>query len=63
MLAGSAEHAVGYEMQAIGRARRYGQQRDVVHVWRFVTSQTIEQEITECHQVELWKRECASGGS
>eukprot|EP00930_Biecheleria_cincta_P032620 TRINITY_DN22621_c0_g1_i1.p1 TRINITY_DN22621_c0_g1~~TRINITY_DN22621_c0_g1_i1.p1 ORF type:complete len:1349 (+),score=265.47 TRINITY_DN22621_c0_g1_i1:55-4101(+) len=57
MLASSAEKAVGYEMQAIGRARRHGQQRSVVHVWRFVTTGTLEQTITEEHQGALWKTE------
>ncbi|CAJ1340948.1 unnamed protein product [Effrenium voratum] len=57
MLAPNAEKAVGYEMQAIGRARRHGQQRDVVHVWRFVTTDTLEQAITERHQGALWKLE------
>ncbi|CAE7765005.1 mus-41 [Symbiodinium sp. CCMP2592] len=50
MLAPTAEKAVGYEMQAIGRARRHGQPRDTVHVWRFVTADTVEQTITEEHQ-------------
>lgn len=60
MLAASAELAVRYEQQAIGRARRLGQLRESVQVWRFVTAQTIEQEITECHQSGLWKRESAT---
>jgi len=57
MLASTAEKAVGYEMQAIGRARRHGQLRSVVHVWRFVTTGTLEQTITEQHQGALWKTE------
>jgi len=57
MLAPSAEQAIGYELQAIGRARRHGQQRGAVHVWRFVTAETIEQAITERHQAALWARE------
>mmetsp|Transcript_17261 Transcript_17261/g.54185 ORF Transcript_17261/g.54185 Transcript_17261/m.54185 type:complete len:86 (+) Transcript_17261:1072-1329(+) len=56
MLAPSAEQAVGYELQAIGRARRHGQRRDVVHVWRFVTAETVEQAITQKHQAALWAR-------
>merc|ERR1712039_1139708 len=59
MLAPTPERAIGYELQAIGRARRHGQQRDVVHVWRFVTSGTLEQSITERHQSALWERERA----
>ena len=57
MLAPNADRAVGYEMQAIGRARRHGQKRSVVHVWRFVTADTLEQQITERHQGALWKVE------
>jgi len=57
MLAPNAERAVGYEMQAIGRARRHGQKRSVVHVWRFVTADTLEQKITEIHQGALWRVE------
>lgn len=53
MLAPSAERAIGFELQAIGRARRHGQQRPVVHVWRFVTADTVEQGITEKHQAGL----------
>lgn len=57
MLAATSEKSVGYEMQAIGRARRHGQLRDTVHVWRFVTAGTIEQKITEKHQAALWASE------
>lgn len=57
MLASTAELAIGHEMQAIGRARRHGQMRDTVHVWRFVTAETIDQTLTERHQSGLWKRE------
>jgi len=59
MLAASADRAVSYELQAIGRARRHGQQRKEVHVWRFVTAGTLEQDITEQHQGVLWQREQA----
>merc|ERR1712039_457263 len=54
MLAPTAERAVSNELQAIGRARRHGQLREVVHVWRFVTEDTVEQTITERHQADLW---------
>ena len=57
MLAATAEKASGYELQAIGRARRHGQLRDVVHVWRFVTADTVEQQITQRHQAVLGARE------
>ena len=53
MLASTPERAIGYEMQAIGRARRHGQRRPVVHVWRFVTADTVEQGITEKHQAAI----------
>merc|ERR1711957_333098 len=43
--------------QAIGRARRFGQARDVVHVWRFITANTVEQVITKKHQAALWARD------
>lgn len=65
MLASTPEKAVAHELQAIGRARRHGQRKDVVHVWRFVTVDTVEQALTERHQSELWARERAkelSGG-
>lgn len=50
------EEAVAFEMQAIGRVRRPGQERKI-HIWRFVTMNTIEQKITEDHQRELWERQ------
>lgn len=39
------------ERQAIGRARRFGQSREV-HVWRFVTTKTIEEHIERKNQME-----------
>jgi len=59
MLAPSADQAIAYELQAIGRARRHGQRRDVVHVWRFVTAETLEQTLTQKHQSALWAKESA----
>ena len=56
MLAPTEEKAVGYELQATERARRHGQKKDVVHVWRFVTADSVEQAITERHQAALWGR-------
>lgn len=56
MEASTKEEAVAFEMQAVGRVRRPGQQRRI-HIWRFVTMETIEQEITEEHQKELWERQ------
>jgi len=56
MEAHSQEEAVAFEMQAVGRVRRPGQQKKI-HIWRFVTLDTIEQQITEEHQKELWERQ------
>jgi len=55
MLAETPQAGAAFEMQAIGRALRFGQQR-TVEVWRFVTADTIEQQITEQHSQELWQR-------
>merc|ERR1719247_3831962 len=55
MLADSTEAGTAFEMQAIGRALRFGQQR-TVEIWRFVTADTAEQQITEQHSQELWQR-------
>merc|ERR1712157_13939 len=56
MEAATREEAVAFEMQAVGRVRRPGQQRKIF-IWRFVTIGTIEQMITEDHQRELWERQ------
>ncbi|CAK0853362.1 unnamed protein product, partial [Prorocentrum cordatum] len=58
MEAATKEEAVAFEMQAVGRVRRPGQRRKI-HIWRFVTVDTIEQAITEEHQLELWERQQA----
>mmetsp|Transcript_1390 Transcript_1390/g.3033 ORF Transcript_1390/g.3033 Transcript_1390/m.3033 type:complete len:338 (+) Transcript_1390:827-1840(+) len=50
MLASSAAQASSFEKQAIGRARRHGQLRETVHVWRFVTLDTVEQQMSQQHQ-------------
>merc|ERR1712113_1343841 len=57
MLASTPERAIAQELQAIGRARRHGQQRDTLHVWRFVTDGTIEQDITKHRLTTLSKHE------
>lgn len=57
MLAATPERAVAHEMQAIGRARRHGQRKDVVHVWRFVTTGTVEEALSARHQAEMRSRE------
>lgn len=58
MEAATREEAVAFEMQAIGRVRRPGQEKKI-HIWRFVTMGTIEQSLTEEHQHELWERQGA----
>lgn len=58
MEAATPEEAVAFEMQAVGRVRRPGQERKI-YIWRFVTVGTIEQKITEEHQRELWERQRA----
>jgi len=57
MLSSTLDRAAAHELQAIGRARRYGQLRDMVHVWRFVTEGTVEQVMTGRHQAILWQLE------
>mmetsp|Transcript_21147 Transcript_21147/g.59151 ORF Transcript_21147/g.59151 Transcript_21147/m.59151 type:complete len:1079 (-) Transcript_21147:12-3248(-) len=57
MLASTAERAAAQELQAIGRARRHGQQRASLHVWRFVTTGTFEQVVTRRHQATLQAHE------
>lgn len=49
MLTSSIDKAKQYELQAIGRARRQGQKRSVVQVWRFVTSSTVEEVLHNRH--------------
>ena len=44
MRADSEEKARSFELQAIGRCRRYGQRR-TVHVWRFCTLDTLEEDL------------------
>jgi len=63
MLAPTVEQAVQYETQAIGRARRFGQTRSVVHAWRFVTVDTVEQEMTGWHTSQLSKLRAPGGRS
>eukprot|EP00981_Chlorochromonas_danica_P012919 scaffold5551_cov159-Ochromonas_danica.AAC.19 len=50
----SAAQAAAWEAQAIGRVLRPGQQQ-VVHIWRFVSLQTIDQEIMVKRQMSSWK--------
>ncbi|CAE8648892.1 unnamed protein product, partial [Polarella glacialis] len=45
MVAETPSLAEGYERQALGRVRRPGQEK-TVHVWRFVTADTVEDELS-----------------
>lgn len=60
MLATTLERAAAQELQAIGRARRHGQKRDTLQVWRFVTDGTVEKVMTEHHQETLLNHETQS---
>merc|ERR1712232_1043623 len=60
MSAMSSERAVSYEAQAIGRCRRWGQEKSEVHCWRFVTRGTVEEALTAEHRRELWARHLQS---
>ena len=55
MYAEREERAVAFEMQAVGRALRFGQER-TVKIWRFVTEGTVEEELTTTRRKELWDR-------
>merc|ERR1711862_786449 len=50
MNASSRSVAMDYEQQAIGRIRRIGQSRSLVHVWRFVTRGTVEEHVCKFHR-------------
>lgn len=52
MHAQTKERAVAFELQAIGRVRRQGQEKKVI-VHRFVTENTVEEEMTKRHQTHL----------
>eukprot|EP00927_Polykrikos_kofoidii_P076842 TRINITY_DN73869_c0_g1_i1.p1 TRINITY_DN73869_c0_g1~~TRINITY_DN73869_c0_g1_i1.p1 ORF type:complete len:1614 (+),score=250.98 TRINITY_DN73869_c0_g1_i1:97-4938(+) len=45
MNAETLDKRVAYELQAIGRVRRYGQQKKEVHVWKFLAINTVETEM------------------
>ncbi len=57
MNAVNVDKAIAYELQAIGRIRRLGQERKEIHVWRFVTQDTVEWDITQHHKREIAKRD------
>lgn len=48
MNAETLEVAKAYERQALGRVKRIGQKKDV-HLWRFVTKDTVEEHIWKLH--------------
>jgi len=58
----SAERAVSYEAQAIGRCRRWGQQKSEVHCWRFVVRGTVDETITAQHQCDIWQNHLGKTG-
>jgi len=60
MLAARPERAAAQELQAIGRARRHGQKRETLHVWRFVTGGTLEEAFTARHLSRLLEYEAES---
>jgi SNF2 family DNA or RNA helicase len=59
LLAPSNEIYTACETQAIGRLVRYGQTKHV-KVWRFLTSNTIDQEIYTQRQAALYRAHSAS---
>ncbi len=56
---GDLNTARAAEMQAIARARRFGQKRDRVKVLRFVAKDTIEEQITKEHEEAILKQRAA----
>lgn len=63
MCASSADRAVAYEAQAIGRCRRWGQEHAEVHCWRFVVRGTVEEAITAEHCRDLWECHLRTNGA
>ncbi len=53
MNAQSVERAAAHEKQALGRVQRVGQKRKEVHVWRFVTRETVESHIWNLHRTAI----------
>merc|ERR1711896_109957 len=48
MFARSQAEAASFEAQAVGRVRRLGR-TEPVHVWRFITAGTVEEELYEAN--------------
>ncbi|CAE7297630.1 RAD5, partial [Symbiodinium sp. KB8] len=61
MSAQTQQESIAFELQAIGRVRRWGQTRKEIHIWRFCTVGTLEEEITRKHQKEIYES-CPSPG-
>lgn len=51
MFAHSQAKAASFEAQAVGRVRRLGQ-TEPVHIWRYVTSGTVEEELYEANTAQ-----------
>eukprot|EP00392_Amoebophrya_sp_AT5.2_P013519 g13643.t1 len=57
MNATTVDRAIAFELQAIGRIRRYGQQAAAIHVWRFLTLNSVEEEIVREHAKAIRERQ------
>lgn len=55
MNAETLSSAVAYERQALARVRRVGQERSEVHVWRFVTRETVEEYMHQSLSDVWWR--------
>lgn len=60
MYAKNREEAINFEKQAIGRCVRQGQKRKV-NIYRFVTKDTVEAEITQRHHADIFQAAIAEG--
>jgi len=61
MSAKNKQEAINFERQAIGRVVRQGQKRKV-RIYRFVTKDTVEEEITRRHHAEIFSASSGQGG-
>ncbi|CAD7974512.1 unnamed protein product [Amoebophrya sp. A120] len=50
------QEGISAEMQAIGRVRRVGQESKQIFVWRFFAKNTVEEEVTLQHEMEVKRR-------
>jgi SNF2 family DNA or RNA helicase len=53
MNAQTVARAAAHEKQALGRVQRVGQKRKEVHVWRFITRETVESHIWNSHRTAI----------